>query len=136
MKIKRLLPAVVAGALTAAVFSGCGENGRVDKENHSSGSSGLGSDVSNAVSDTVSDTGEGLGDIADDIGDGMSDLGEDVSDGIGDLTGGDHTENSTKDDAGDAERDDTEKDETDPPLRDGSVSAISPVETQKKTNRV
>ena len=136
MKIKRLLPAVVAGALTAAVFSGCGENGRVDKENHSSGSSGLGSDVSNSVSDTVSDTGEGLGDIADDIGDGMSDLGEDVSDGIGDLTGGDQTENSTKDDAGDAERDDTEKDETDPPLRDGSVSAISPVETQKKTNRV
>ena len=136
MKIKRLLPAVVAGALTAAVFSGCGENGRVDKENHSSGSSGLGSDVSNAVSDTVSDTGEGLGDIADDIGDGISDLGEDVSDGIGDLTGGDQTENSTKDDAGDAERDDTEKDKTDPPLRDGSVSAISPVETQKKTNRV
>ena len=132
MKIKRLLPAVVAGALTAAVFSGCGENGRVDKENHSSGSSGLGSDVSNAVSDT----GEGLGDIADDIVDGMSDLGEDVSDGIGDLTGGDQTENSTKDDAGDAERDDTETDDPDPPLRDGSVSAIRPVETQKKTNRV
>ncbi len=146
MRIKRLFSAVIAGALSAAVFSACGENGKIDSNKGNSAGSDL--------SDAVSDIGNGAGDIVSDIGDGVSDIGEDISDGIGDMTGNgsedkEHVSEENKSSAADsdnsARHDEDQKNAADdavnnaandPPLRDGSVSALNPVETQKKTNKV
>ena len=106
MKKTRLLPLMLAGMLM--LFTGCdASDGRVDDNSGSSNHSNPVGDAVSDVGDAVSDVGEGLGDMA-------SDLGDDVSDGLDGMTGDDNRDSSL---AG-----------------DGSVAAMEPVETEKKTN--
>lgn len=120
MKKTRLLPLMLAGMLM--LFTGCdASDGRVDDNSGSSNHSNPVGDAASDVGDAVSDVGEGLGDMA-------SDLGDDVSDGLDGMTGDDDRRDET-------DRDNLSDDNRDSSLAgDGSVAALEPVETEKKTN--
>ena len=120
MKKTRLLPLMLAGMLM--LFTGCdASDGRVDDNSGSSNHSNPVGDAVSDVGDAVSDVGEGLGDMA-------SDLGDDVSDGLDGMTGDDDRRDET-------DRDNLADDNRDSSLADdGSVAAMEPVETEKKTN--
>ena len=129
MKKKQVLSALIEGTLAAMVFTGCGEDGKIPQDNNKDNSS-------NPVSDMVSDAGNGIGDVVSDVGEGMSDVGEDVSDGVSDMMdGSDHNnDNSSKEDESSwSDKNSSNDGVNDPALNDDSVSALEPVETQKKT---
>ena len=133
MKKRQVLSALIAGTLAAMVFTGCGEDGKIPQDNNK--------DNSSNPSDMVSDAGDGIGDVVSDMGEGMSDMGEDVSDGMSDMTDGNDTNTDDKTDSewkGDEsswsdKNTSSHNGVNDPALNDDSVSALEPVETEKKT---
>ncbi len=133
MKKRQVLSALIAGTLAAMAFTGCGEDGKIPQDNNTNNSS-------NPVSDMVSDAGDGIGDVVSDVGEGLSDVGEDVSDGVSDMTDGSNHKNdkendnsSKKDESSWLDKNSSNDGVNDPALNDDSVSALEPVETQKKT---
>ncbi len=134
MKKRQILSALIAATLASMVFAGCGEDGKIPQDNSTD-------NTSNPVSDMVSDTGNGIGDVVSDVGEGMSDMGEDMSNGVSDMMDGSEDKNKDNQDNSDWKEDESSWDEknsdnngvNDPALNDDSVSALEPVETQKKT---
>ncbi len=129
MKKRQVLSALIAGTLAAMVFTGCGEDGKIPQDNNTDNNS-------NPVSDMVSDAGNGIGDVVSDVGEGMSDVGEDVSDGVSDMMDGSDYNNdisSKEDESSWSDKNSSNDGVNDPALNDDSVSALEPVETQKKT---
>lgn len=126
MKKRQVLSALIAGTLAAMVFTGCGEDGKIPQDNDTG-------NTSNPVSDMVSDTGNGIGDVVSDVGEGMSDMGEDMSNGVSDMMDGSDENKDSKDESSWDDKNSSNDGVNDPALNDDSVSALEPVETQKKT---